>query len=446
MDKKQKQAKKVKYSNARKALASAAAAGGSSSVIKLPDGLEFYKFQEGRNVIDVLSFDTGDSNYNVREPGVQHFEKTYFVHTGVGPDDRKAVCAAKTYSEPCPICEYAQRRQRAGTLDEETRKALLPKQRQVFCFHDVPNKKLKIYEGSFYRGFGELLDTKLQGVDEDHEYNSFARNDEEGMRLIVLAKTEKLPNGSFIQPKSIEMEHRKRPLDPDLIAQVPCLDDLVKKPDYDELKKAFEMKKLDTEEEEEEDDAPPAKAGKAAGKKAAVPDDDDDSDDDDDETLDEEEDDAGADPTAEELGVEVGDTVTHKKLGECRVVHVSPDGTSLRLKDRKGNEHRAIAPKDVEKADDEEDEEDEDDAPKAKAGKKPVNSAPDDDEEEEEEDEDDSEPEEEDESDDEEEEEPEPPKKRGRGRPPGSKNKPKDDGAKAGKAKKKPADDDDDVF
>ena len=50
--------------------------------------------------------------------------------------------------------------------------------------------------------------------------------------------------------------------------------------------------------------------------------------------------------TAKECGIAVGNKVKHTELGVCEVTHISGDGTSLKLKDRSGEVHMAMAPED----------------------------------------------------------------------------------------------------
>jgi len=124
----------------------------------------------------------------------------------------------------------------------------------------------------------------------------------------------------------------------------------------------------DDDDEEDDKPAPKAKSGKAKPAPAAVEDDEEDADDDEesDETDDEEDeaddedasDDDGDDDedekpkgkkkqkTAKECGISLKDKVKHAELGICEVTHISGDGTSLKLKDKSGEVHMAMAPED----------------------------------------------------------------------------------------------------
>lgn len=124
----------------------------------------------------------------------------------------------------------------------------------------------------------------------------------------------------------------------------------------------------DDDDDEDDKPAPKAKSGKAKPAPAAVEDDEEDADDDEesDETDDEEDeaddedasDDDGDDDedekpkgkkkqkTAKECGISLKDKVKHAELGICEVTHISGDGTSLKLKDKSGEVHMAMAPED----------------------------------------------------------------------------------------------------
>jgi hypothetical protein len=137
------------------------------------------------------------------------------------------------------------------------------------------------------------------------------------------------------------------------------------------------------EDDDDEDDTPRPTSARAAGSKVATaaasrsdPDDDEDDDDDDEgvtptppkagkkptpvavEPDDDDDDEPVAPPakkakkamTAAEKGLKVAYKVDHPEHGRCTVVHISADGTSLKLRDAEGNEHRAVQPSEVELA------------------------------------------------------------------------------------------------
>jgi hypothetical protein len=72
----------------------------------------------------------------------------------------------------------------------------------------------------------------------------------------------------------------------------------------------------------------------------------------------EESEEGNGEPTADQYGLEVGDKVTYQDK-EWSLVHISGDGTSLKLKDAKGKVKSAVGPDEVEKVEASESEEEE---------------------------------------------------------------------------------------
>jgi hypothetical protein len=186
--------------------------------------------------------------------------------------------------------------------------------------------------------------------------------------------------------------------------------------DEEEEKPKKKGKKKPAEEDEDEDeDAEDADDEEGEEEDEEDSEDDEDAESGDEEDEDDDDDGGDDDATADELGIEVGSVVKHKRLGVCEVTHVSRDGTAVRLKPKRGPEQRGVAPGECELIEEEEEEEEKPKKGKAKAAKKGKKEPAEDEEEEEpeEEEEDDEAPFEEDEDFGEEEEEEEKPKKKG---------------------------------
>ena len=363
--------------------------------LKIPEGTNlFLPKKPGSYRLEILPYRVGKGN-PVAEEGKLYYERTFFVHRGIGPNSDTYVCPAKTAKKQCPICEHRAKLAQDPDADEKLVKDLAPKERQLFLIYDHADadRGVQLWDVSFHI-FGKHLDKKIQNADDDDRdaYENFA-DSEDGMTVKVGASEESYGAGKFLEFADIEFKPRKTQLDPELFDHGVCLDDCVKMLGYDELKKIL-LQTGDSESEDEEDDPKPKK-------KAAKPADDEDDEpapkpkakkppvkeeDEDEEPAPkkktkqiQDEDDADDDPSAESLGFEVGDEVIHEDHGKCRIVHVSGDGSSIRIKDEDGEVHKAIAPKELKKAAAKkptgkkpaaEDDEDEEPAPKPK--KKPV--------------------------------------------------------------------------
>ncbi len=389
--------------------------GFENTSLNIPEGVKFFSMKKaGTYRLDVIPYVVGEGN-PYADPGHVHFERTYFIHRSVGANSDSYVCLQKTFKKPCPICEYVAKSRRDPKSDPDVIKEMEPKERQLWRVIDLaePDEGIKLWDVSFHL-FGKMLDAKIRHSDEDDHYDEFFRLDR-GMTLKIGAEEESFQGNSFCKVTDIEFKQRKTPLEDSLIDEAPNLDQVPKEVPYKELKKIFlqieDTKPKDEDEEGAEDEAeeeeekpkPKPKVDPKKPKpkpKPVEPEEDEDDDDGDSETDDDddeggddaedesEDDDGGGDededegePEDEEEGegdeeedaeepeedegeaptFAVGDAVFHDEHGECKVVHVSGDGSSIRIKDKEGEVHRAIDPDDLTKR-----------AAKKPAGKKPV--------------------------------------------------------------------------
>ena len=79
-------------------------------------------------LIDILPYEAGEGN-PWAEPGNLHWERTYYVHKGIGANGDTIVCPRMTAKEErCPICEARLKLMKEGDEDnEELIKDLSPK-------------------------------------------------------------------------------------------------------------------------------------------------------------------------------------------------------------------------------------------------------------------------------------------------------------------------------
>jgi len=368
---------------------------------------------KGTQNLDILPSVAGKNNPHVDE-GELCYACTYWVHPRLGPNNEWFTCNRRTFgkSAKCYACEKRAKLAKKGDEDDEPEiEALKTSERQLFYLKhkngDEP-KKTQIFDVAYYgkgQGFGEMLANNIDAMEEDDERLNFFHLSG-GATLKAKFKGDKFKGKTYYKPSHMEFVARKKDYPESILDKLAPLDSLIKEADYDEMKAAIEG-------EEDEDDKKGRKKRKKKGKprdeedeeEEDEQDEDEEEDDEEDEESDEEEEEGDSETTADDLGIEVGSTVKHKKLGKCEVVHVSGDGTSLRLKDEDGEVHRAIPPETCKLLETEEEEdEDEDESPKKK-GKKKVKKKTKRARDEEDEDEEEEEDEEEDSSDDEEEEE-----------------------------------------
>jgi len=208
--------------------------------------------------IDILPYKVGKGNPYADE-GTLHYERTYWVHRGVGADEDTYVCPAKTAKKPCPICEYRAKLERDPNADEELIRALAPKERQLFNVVDLAaqDRGVQIWDNSYHL-FGKLLDSRIRNADDDEDFARFCEL-EGGLTLKLTAEEKSMGKNKFCDVTSIDFKPRKDDYTEEWLDACYCLDDIVKVLDYDSLRKIF-LQTADVDEEElEADDGAPAK-------------------------------------------------------------------------------------------------------------------------------------------------------------------------------------------
>lgn len=350
-DRREREKQKARRTNAKKVAEQQQGGFQPAWLKKLPNGVNMMRFKEEKVYkLDNIPFIAGKENPNADE-GMEHFERTVYTHSGIGLDPRAHyLCPLMASKEgkakklrPCPICEHAQKLMTGGAPKEET-DAFRPKKRQLFMFLDTRDREkgVQLHEGPYFFGLGQLIDRKMDALDEDSPKINWWTYDE-GMTLHVSVKKESFKGQSYMKPVDLEIEPRSKQYDAKLLDKGCCLDELIKELPYDDLSEIFKQTgSADDEAEDKEEKS-----------------DRDDADGDSDETTSTNSDET----TAEDRGIRNGSRVKHKKFGECDVVHVSKDGTSLKLEDDDGEVHSAVAPADCKLLDEEDDSGDEDEKP-----------------------------------------------------------------------------------
>lgn len=252
---------------------------------RIPEGMSVFVPKPGKYLLDILEYEVGKGNPWADE-GQMHYERTFFVHHRVGPDESSYVCPAKTSGKPCPVCEGRQKEARKPNGDDELVKSLKPKERQLFLVynHAEKDKGLQLMDVSTFN-FGARLDKEINDSEDEEGFVDFASwESDEGMTLRCTFYEESFAGNNFSKCDTIRFLKRKEDIPQEVLEQVVCLDDLLIIPDYDKLKATFLQVEADDDEDEdeEEEDRPKPKRGRT--RKAEEPEDDDDLDlDDDDE-------------------------------------------------------------------------------------------------------------------------------------------------------------------
>lgn len=226
--------------------------------MKIPEGVNMWKPKATSYRIDIVPFIVGKGN-PCAEPGESYYERTFFLHYGIGPNNNAYVCLNKTYGKPCPICEYKAKL----ALDPDTTKkqlsALTAKERQLWLVYDRkdPDSGIQLWEVANWN-FGALLDDRRQFAEADEPHISAFDDENAGSVLKVCFSEETGPNGSYIKAKIIDFKSRPDGLPEKLLDHGICLDDLLKEMPYDELKSIFHQEP-ENDDDESDDDGPEEK-------------------------------------------------------------------------------------------------------------------------------------------------------------------------------------------
>lgn len=407
------------------------------TALNIPEGCKLFRFKKaGVYRLDILPYlvnkgaETPGGNPYVDE-GFYAYERTYYTHRIPTPEgERPYCCLAKNFKKKCPMCEWLNQQARRG-MTWDDRKQMDCKEFQLFNVIDLDDPKAGIQVFAFnWFEFGKIIDAKAKSKERYREFYSLKG----GYTLEVTVEENDFKGRTRLKPINYEFEKRDD-YDNDILEKVFDLDTMPKELTYEEFSKI--VNEGESSGEASSNGKAPAKSSAKSKAKSKEEDDDEDEDEDedqedeDDNDEDEEEDTADdgrkfkdverihpkkgefkgkvKEMTAKECGISVGDFVTHPRLGECKVLKISPDGTSLTVEDEDKDVESGVAPEDCKLV-----------PVKGKTPAKPTKGKkvdPDEDEEEDDDSDDDDSDEGEDDDDDfeeDEEDEPEPVKKAGR--------------------------------
>ena len=346
-------------------------AGFTSSTLNLPEGVTLFKLDSTKTrYIDIIPYKVGKGNEKA-DPGELHYERTYYVHKGLGADGKgREVCLAKTFKKPCPICKLLDKQKASGDIDEDTFKKLSAKTEQLFNVIDAedPKKGIQLWPiNRFF--FGKALTEACQALDDDDEEQFFASY-KRGSTLKLTVEENKFAGRTSYKVARVDFKRRKKQYQKSITEDAYCLDDLIKRKSPDELKKVF----LAIDDDTDDSDSNSKKKGKKNMAKKAP-------------------------------AIEKGDMVEWDEVdGELKVLKVS--GKHATLKDEDGEKHEKVPLSELTLVSDDDDDDDEDEKPKKGGKKKPAKKSSkkddddDDDDDDSDDDDDDSEDDDDDDSDD----------------------------------------------
>ncbi len=271
--------------------------GFASGAFKIPEGVELMRFKKaGTYRFDILPYEVkrgkekpGGNPY--AKTGSLHYERTYYVHPRVGPEEKTYCCPRRTFGKACAICEDMAKMRRSPEADEARLDELKVKERQLFNIKDrsaaaEADAKPGLLEFNYWH-FGKVLDAMIKADSADPSpegYKNFFHL-ENGFTLKVTVVEETVGTGKYYKPSVIEFKSRAGEYDDSILDEVCDLDKLLIEMSSKDLEKAYFQTGEDDEEDDDEE-LPIKKRGKSDKKSQ-----DDDEDDNDEDDEDREEDD-----------------------------------------------------------------------------------------------------------------------------------------------------------
>lgn len=237
--------RKIEYTDAQE-VADKHKGGWEGTYFKVPEGMSTFDTKEGGTFkIDIIPYVVGDGNPYADE-GKVHYERTFFVHKGVGTGNEGRgdtfCCLRETFGEKCPVCTHIASLRREGRTDDKVLKDMGPKERQLFLVIDrttpeSERKGIQLWDYSYHL-FGKLLKSRIQKSDPDDNWRHFHRLD--GGKTLKLDVEKKAYQGAnYSEVNAIDFKDRKAALPESLLDEAPCLDTLLIKKSYAELEKVL---------------------------------------------------------------------------------------------------------------------------------------------------------------------------------------------------------------
>lgn len=228
---------------------------GGKPYLRLPSGLAMFKApKSGTFRLDFIPFEVTAEHLKYvptlrfSKPGGWYWERTVFIHEGVGPDNQKHLCAMATYGQPCPMCETRTDLRRSPHKEDRDRAYdMRPREDQVFLVQPR-NERTQQIEGPLQLwdvknyNFGKQLDDYKNNADQE-DFEAYRRffDPDEGYTVKILGT--ELPTGSgggkYTSYSVLEFKQRREPLPEDLISHGYDLDAMIRPTAYEALKRIF---------------------------------------------------------------------------------------------------------------------------------------------------------------------------------------------------------------
>lgn len=223
------------------------------TAIKLPEGTEFYKQEDGRNTFDVIPYKVKRGKAEGGNPradaGFLHFEREYEVHRipGTGKFANPYCCRKKCFGKKCAACDWLVKH--GGTASEELVQQIRGQLRHLWIVNDKPGKsdnKLKVFDSNHYNrglGFGQqMVEAVNAQLSEDEDFSDL--RDGKTVTFNVDGKYKKVTRVDF---KSRDYKYSK-----DILAHGIDLDDVLIDPGYEAVAELLTLGEAKSHKDEDE--------------------------------------------------------------------------------------------------------------------------------------------------------------------------------------------------
>ena len=239
--------KRLKESNER-------ASGGSGFFLPNLENVSFWKCDSGEHLVDVVPYFAGENDPNTKK-GDPAYVLELYVHYGIGTDKRGvAVCNAKTYNKPCPICEHVNKM----ILDGEEEEVTSPLKAKRRCIYNIisydsgkeEEKGVQIWDVAHWfseNHFQGLARKPVRRGKSSGDPFIYYMDPEEG-KTLGFVKEGKQKSTKYKAHRFVDRDYS---IEQDVLDTAHCLDELINILSYDEVYRLYWGVDSDGDEEEE---------------------------------------------------------------------------------------------------------------------------------------------------------------------------------------------------
>lgn len=199
--------------------------------------LKKWKCKEGDHILDIIPYLASENHPNAKAGEVVYILDIW-VHYGIGVNENAALCMARTYNKPCPICELANALRKRGDVSDEVIKKLAPKRRAIYNIMCYDSQKeidtgVQIWDASHYLTEKNII--PLARNPRGGGFIAFADIDN-GMSISFTREGSGQFNTNYAGYRFVDRDYI---IEDDVLQEAVCLEDCIIIPDYEALKEEF---------------------------------------------------------------------------------------------------------------------------------------------------------------------------------------------------------------